>query len=367
MTRGEKCVVIVGALRAALTDNRLGGQAFACRSLSDGLTDNGWRVIEVDSSIRSIIESGGLRRLPSAIWRIIQILRVCIFYRPQAALVFCSYGLSFLEKGFMVLVIRLLGVRAILLPRSGHLEHQLDRHLSLRLFARTVFRIASLTICQSEYWRRCFTNLGVNHKRLAVIENWLPSEAFVYPGDSVSRSDGEEFIVGYYSRIERSKGIFEFLEVISAANAMDGRIRGYVYGDGAAVPEMNEWIIQNKANDFIEYRGWLNQDSKRKALRGLDALLFSSHAEGYPNALVEVAALKIPIVSVNIGSVSDILDNGATGKLVELGDSQGAARAVLELANDEYERRQVAELAYARVKSRNQRSSAISIFEDLLN
>jgi len=51
-----------------------------------------------------------------------------------------------------------------------------------------------------------------------------------------------------------------------------------------------------------------------------DAFILASFYEGTPNSLVEAAALKLPIVSSNVGAVSEIIQNGESGFLIDPND-----------------------------------------------
>ena len=66
-----------------------------------------------------------------------------------------------------------------------------------------------------------------------------------------------------------------------------------------------------------------------------DCFVLSSRWEGSPNALTEALALGVPSVSTRCPSGPDeTLDGGRFGPLVEVGDFEGMARAILEvLAN----------------------------------
>lgn len=367
MSLNSGTVIIVGALRRSLDDNRIGGQAFACRSLADGLSQRGWTVVEIDSSMKTITARGGWSRLLPAARRFVNFLVSCVRDRPQGALIFSSYGLSFFEKGLMVISARALGIRAVLLPRSGHLQKQLDGNRVFRLFGRVVVGSATFVVCQSTSWRDYFARLGGGRGQYVVIENWLPKRAFIEPSAPVSGACAQDVLVGFYSRVEESKGIFEFLESVRLARSTCSRVVGVIYGDGSCVPKVKEWINGNPgASEYMRYGGWLGSAHKRTALRELDIMLFASHAEGYPNAVLEVLALKVPVVSVRVGAVEDVLEDGVSGTLVDIGDVDALARGIVMLAENHEKRRQYSECAYARALRANDHDVALDRFEGLI-
>jgi len=359
-------VILVGAIRPALEDRRIGGQAFACRSLLDSRLSRRYRIHPIDSSIASIQSRSGIRRIPSAIARIARFFWLLVSRRGDACLLFCSYGLSFIEKGSMALMARLFGSTVLLMPRSGHLLAQIERSRGFRAWVRFVLRHGGMVVCQSESWRAYFDGLSGGRGRFLVIENWLADSAFCSPDAPLSTSGSGEFVVGYLNRIERTKGIFDFLEVVRLASARVPNLRAVVYGDGSQLAEMRQWIDAQDMHEAIVYGGWVDGAAKTDALRKLDAYLFTSHIEGFPNSLLEALALKVPSVSVTVGAVGDVLTHGESGLLAPVGDVALMAEYLVQLANDESLRRRLAETAYARVRRCNTIEQAVTKLEGVI-
>nr|WP_169742228.1 glycosyltransferase family 4 protein [Arenimonas composti] len=288
-------------------------------------------------------------------------------HRPDAALVFSSSGLSFVEKGVMVVIARLLGVRGILMPRSGPLRENLESSRIMRLFARMVFLCAYRVVCQSEGWRSYFLSLGSNESKLEVVENWIPGSSFASSSAAVAKSEQETFVVGFFSRVEIEKGIFDYLEAIRRAHIREPHIRGLIYGDGSAMPAVEAWIRENDMGGVILCGGWLSADMKFERLRRLDALLFASHSEGFPNSVLEAVAMKVPIISVRVGAVEDFLVHQESSLLATIGDVEDLASHVLTLATEESFRIRYACAAYERAVRQNTERCAVERIAEVLS
>ena len=65
-----------------------------------------------------------------------------------------------------------------------------------------------------------------------------------------------------------------------------------------------------------------------------DILVLSSDFEGFPYSILEGSACGLPIVSTEVGGVSQSVLNGETGLLVPPGDSDALAAALLKLISD---------------------------------
>jgi glycosyltransferase involved in cell wall biosynthesis len=63
-------------------------------------------------------------------------------------------------------------------------------------------------------------------------------------------------------------------------------------------------------------------------------LLFLSHFEGLPNAVLEAMGAGVPVITTRVGSLPDVIDDGRTGFLVDVEDVPAAAAALARLLGD---------------------------------
>jgi glycosyltransferase involved in cell wall biosynthesis len=66
----------------------------------------------------------------------------------------------------------------------------------------------------------------------------------------------------------------------------------------------------------MDYRGSFN-GIESIPTEDYDIFLYTSLYDGLPNILLEVAEKGMPIVTSNVGGVSDLIEDGVTGYLVE--------------------------------------------------
>jgi len=81
------------------------------------------------------------------------------------------------------------------------------------------------------------------------------------------------------------------------------------------------------------------------------ALALPSHYEGFGNVLVEAMACGLPVVATRCyPGIEEIVEDGKTGLLVEVGDEAAMAAALLRVLNDEQLRRRLAEAGRERAQ-----------------
>ncbi len=69
-------------------------------------------------------------------------------------------------------------------------------------------------------------------------------------------------------------------------------------------------------------------------LRAADIFVLPTRMEGLSNALIEAMACALPSIASNIGGNADLVDDGETGILVDVDDSEEWGRRICELIDD---------------------------------
>jgi glycosyltransferase involved in cell wall biosynthesis len=103
-------------------------------------------------------------------------------------------------------------------------------------------------------------------------------------------------------------------------------------------------------------------------LKAATVAVATSDFEGLPNNIIEAQALGIPVVSTRSQfGPEEVIDDGKTGLLVECGDSNAVADAVLRLLNSATLRQQISTCAREQVLQRFRPAATIPLWEDVLN
>lgn len=70
------------------------------------------------------------------------------------------------------------------------------------------------------------------------------------------------------------------------------------------------------------------------AYRALDLYLMTSREEGGPKSILECAATGVPLVSSRVGMAPDVIEDGRTGFLVDVGDTDATVAAAARLLSE---------------------------------
>jgi L-malate glycosyltransferase len=215
------------------------------------------------------------------------------------------------------------------------------------LLRGVVSRTAELLIVVSASQFEPMFSLGFRPGRTAVIPNGVqelrPTVERAETRMKLRLSD-RDVVAILVAALRPQKQAHVFVEAVTAAHARDDRVRGVVVGAGPEGQRVSEAAARS--------RGAVTMLGERHDVANLvnasDVICLSSFGEALPLALLEGMSLGKPVVSTNVGGVSEAVVHGETGLLVAPGEPEEFADALLTLAGDPALRRRLGEAALVR-------------------
>jgi glycosyltransferase involved in cell wall biosynthesis len=160
--------------------------------------------------------------------------------------------------------------------------------------------------------------------------------------------------VAVVARLIAPKGIVEAVAAVQRARLLGAAVELDLYGDAEAsdrraiaVPTLKAW----SAEPGIRWQG-RTEDVARVWREHHVALFLSWYREGVPRTLIEAAAAGRPIVTTDMPGCREVVRDGREGFLVPPGDTEAAARALVQLAGDTALRARLGAAAHARFRER---------------
>ncbi len=165
----------------------------------------------------------------------------------------------------------------------------------------------------------------------------LPSRTFAC--DELGLDEGKIYCA-FIGRITQIKRPDRFLDVVADAKRHDIPIHFIVAGDGKLLQ-----VCKERARDEalpVTFLGW--RSDIETVLAASDIVILTSDNEGTPLSLIQAGMAHVPVVSTRVGSVSEIVEDGETGFVVD--SSVTALRtAISRLVDDPQLRRSLGENA----------------------
>jgi glycosyltransferase involved in cell wall biosynthesis len=139
-------------------------------------------------------------------------------------------------------------------------------------------------------------------------------------------------LVGIVARLVPIKAHEVFLDAASRMHRSRPDIHFVVVGDGERRAALESDAHARGLAPHVHFLGW--RADLERIYADLDVVVLTSRNEGSPVALIEAMAAGRPVVSTDVGGVSDVVDEGVTGWLVPDGDAGAlAARTLAVLAS----------------------------------
>lgn len=150
--------------------------------------------------------------------------------------------------------------------------------------------------------------------------------------------------VVFIGTLQEQKRPFDFLEAASAIAARDPDARFLMIGrETELIERLRETGSWKQLGERLEYTGYRSDVPELLGNAGI--LLAPAEDEGHGRTLIEAMLLGVPVIASNSGGHREIVTDGVTGILVELGDTSAMCDAALDLMTNRIKRQRLVEAA----------------------
>lgn len=231
---------------------------------------------------------------------------------------------SFYRKAIIIILSKLAGKKVIFHIHSGGFKDFTRKHEKA---VRYILFKCDTVVALSDYWKEYYENdLGCKH--VTVIPNIMeiPAE------DHSCRKDPRCTFL-FLGKVCDHKGLFDLLDVFQEhAEELRSATRLLIAGIGES-DRLLSFIRTHQLEDFVEYKGWVEGDSKTLLLNQSDVFVLPSYYEGVPISLLEGFSYHLPAIATNVGGIPEILHDGENGILITPGDKDALYLAMKRLAD----------------------------------
>lgn len=224
----------------------------------------------------------------------------------RGALVFATFGLGFWEKLIFSLTIEHKGIKTLFFIRSGHfMESVIKKNYNIPIKKFLLNRLSYIGH-QGGKWEEFYKKIGVNKDKLVKILNWIEIRDY-----SREFTDNTTFL--YVGAIVEKKGVSDLVNVILKHS--DLKKYNFIFVGGGSL--LDELRYKSRDLPNIKFTGWLTQDEVAKIYERVDVLILPSYAEGFPNVISEALNYRLPIISTDVGGISESVIDNYNGFLIK--------------------------------------------------
>jgi glycosyltransferase involved in cell wall biosynthesis/predicted metal-dependent phosphoesterase TrpH len=225
--------------------------------------------------------------------------------------------------------------------RSG--QAQLEAMATIAL--KTFYGPCDVVLSPSPASDARLAELGIESSRIERWDRGVDLQRF----DPALRTPGllpDAINVLYAGRLTKEKGVDLLADAFLTARWRDPRLHLVLAGGG---PE--EQTLRERLGDHATFLGWLSGTDLARAYASADMFLFASETDTFGQVLLEAQASGLPVVAVDRGGPSSLVENGVTGLLAEP-DPDELASALLSLIDASLLRERLRRAALAEVRGR---------------
>lgn len=130
------------------------------------------------------------------------------------------------------------------------------------------------------------------------------------------------------ARFAAQKNHKRLIEAFALFSKTNENSKLLLLGDGELVDEIKKYAEHLNVYEKIIFKGY--QNSPYEILNSSDVFILSSDYEGIPMTIIEAMGTSLPIISTNVGGISEIIENEYNGLLVKR-EADALAKAMTEI------------------------------------
>jgi len=237
-----------------------------------------------------------------------------------------------------------------------------ERHLSRtqRLARGVLLRQATVCVGNSAPAAARFVELGAARDRVFC----APHSTNVAPLHAVARerfdarpSDGRLTVL-HVGRLIPRKGVDRLLRAVAVARR-DASLRLVLAGSGPEEARLRRLAEALDIEADVEFRGFIDQPALPAAYAEADVFAFPTLDDPFGIVVLEAAASGLPIIGSPFGgAISDLVEDGDSGFVLDPDDTAAWAHALVVLAHDAELRRRLGKRAHAATLARTPENTA---------
>ncbi|EGP4821081.1 TPA: glycosyltransferase [Enterococcus faecium] len=170
--------------------------------------------------------------------------------------------------------------------------------------------------------------------------------------ENITLKSNKPIIIGTIKTLAPKYGLSYLIKAIDfVRNKTEKHFKLEIYGKGPEKESLQKLISDLSLNDIIELKGYIPNSQVPQVLNTFDIFCVTSimNSESFGVAAVEAMAAKLPVVATDVDGFKEVVQDRVTGIIVEKGNINMIANAILELIENSQLRCSYGQAGYKRV------------------
>jgi len=222
---------------------------------------------------------------------------------------------------------------------------------------------ADVLISPSRYLAEAYIQAGIPRDKMRVIPNGIDVKRF---SDIRKRPSDGKVRFSYIGHLGPHKGIHVLLEAVRLVGC-EKPILVNLVGGGEIESSLRQEVQAAGLSRCVRFIGKISNDLIETVYRETDVLVLPSiWPENQPVTITEAMASGMPVIASRAGGIPELVDDGKTGFLFDIGNARALARLMLEFLSSRDKMRFLGENARDKIAGNtieNQVNKILALYE----
>jgi len=259
--------------------------------------------------------------------------------------------------------------KPVLLTIHGSDVHSVKKTFLNKYMLRYVLRNVAQITCVSRDLKKRVVQLGVKENRIKVVRNGISNEFLNYKIIDIREKyniEPQKTIILTVMRLIEIKDPITLIKAFDIVTKSVSNLHLVIVGDGhlrsSLIDQMRKLNLEKK----ITLTGEVPHNAIPSFMKASSIFCLSSLMEGFPTVLFEAMAFGNPVISTNVGGISEAVKSDDFGILVPAKNYHKLAEAIESAIKKEWDRMKIK--AYARANLWDKIANEyISIYKNIIH
>jgi len=208
----------------------------------------------------------------------------------------------------------------------------------LRPFIRWMWRDANAIVAVSNGLRSYALNTAPDMP-IEVIPNAIELSIFIPPRQRAHDGSVRLLFVGRFNAFKNVESLLEVAAQLKTSGIDNFELS--LVGDGSTRANLERLTVEHGLSRHVRFLGWLERDDLVQIYRQADVFVTATTWEGMPNTVLEAMACGLPIIATRASGLSELVQDGVNGYLVNTHDRAALTERLSQLIDNPYERQRM--------------------------
>jgi glycosyltransferase involved in cell wall biosynthesis len=206
------------------------------------------------------------------------------------------------------------------------------RHLIFRVMVRSLLKKATTVVAQSNNTIQNVHRYYVEDLPVELIPLGISRPRSIRGDRKKYNIEEDETVLVSVGRLVARKGLQQLIDIFSKLG--NERVRLVIIGSGPEEPALRNIVNERNISHRVIFSGQVDEQEKLELLDIADIYVSTSQHEGFGLVFLEGMAAGLPVVCYDHGGQTDFLEDGATGFVIKLNDTEQFRAGLVRLIED---------------------------------